>query len=353
MQNGTFINGPSVSEFQGNLESYLNVKHVIPCANGTDALQIALMSLGLKPGDEIITSDFTFAATVEVIALLNLTPVLVDVDIETFNIDCEKVVQAITPKTKAIIPVHLFGQVANMEELIRISKIHNLFLIEDNAQGIGSTYEFLNKTKIKSGTIGDIGTTSFFPSKNLGCFGDGGAIFTNNSDLAHTIRGIVNHGMYKRYHHDVVGVNSRLDSIQAAVLNSKLPLLDFYNERRKQASLLYSQRFEGNEYLITPIVKGNCQSHVFHQYTLRVLNGMRDDLADYLSGLKIPFGIYYPIPLHRQKAYVDIRYKEEDFKISNLMSEQVISLPMHSELDENQIDFICEKINKFFKDQEN
>ena len=353
MQNGTFINGPSVSEFQGNLESYLNVKHVIPCANGTDALQIALMSLGLKPGDEIITSDFTFAATVEVIALLNLTPVLVDVDIETFNIDCEKVVQAITPKTKAIIPVHLFGQVANMEELIRISKIHNLFLIEDNAQGIGSTYEFLNKTKIKSGTIGDIGTTSFFPSKNLGCFGDGGAIFTNNSDLAHTIRGIVNHGMYKRYHHDVVGVNSRLDSIQAAVLNSKLPLLDFYNERRKQASLLYSQRFEGNEYLITPIVKGNCQSHVFHQYTLRVLNGMRDDLADYLSDLKIPFGIYYPIPLHRQKAYVDIRYKEEDFKISNLMSEQVISLPMHSELDENQIDFICDKINKFFKDQEN
>jgi len=352
MKNGTFINGPSVSEFQSNLESYLNVKHVIPCANGTDALQIALMSLGLKPGDEIITSDFTFAATVEVIALLRLTPVLVDVDIDTFNIDCDKVIQAITSKTKAIIPVHLFGQVANMEKLISIAKTHNLFLIEDNAQGIGSTYEFSNNTKVKSGAIGDIGTTSFFPSKNLGCFGDGGAIFTNDDDLAHTIRGIVNHGMYKRYHHDVVGVNSRLDSIQAAVLNTKLPLLDFYNERRKQASLFYSKRFESNQYLITPIVTGNCQSHVFHQYTLRVINGMRDALADYLSELKIPFGIYYPIPLHRQKAYIDIRYNENDFKISNLMSEQVISLPMHSELEEDQIDFICEKINNFFKDQD-
>jgi UDP-2-acetamido-2-deoxy-ribo-hexuluronate aminotransferase len=353
MKNGTFINGPSVSEFQSNLESYLNVKHVIPCANGTDALQIALMSLGLKPGDEIITSDFTFAATVEVIALLRLTPVLVDVDIDTFNIDCDKVIQAITSRTKAIIPVHLFGQVANMEELMSIAKTNNLFLLEDNAQGIGSTYEFSNNTKVKSGTVGDIGTTSFFPSKNLGCFGDGGAIFTNNDILAHTIRGIVNHGMYKRYHHDVVGVNSRLDSIQAAVLNTKLPLLDFYNERRKQASLFYSKKLESNKHLITPIVKGNCQSHVFHQYTLRVINGMRDALADYLTELKIPFGIYYPIPLHRQKAYVDTRYNEDDFKISNLMSEQVISLPMHSELDEDQINFICEKINKFFKDQDN
>lgn len=352
-QKGTFINGPSVSQFQSNLESYLNVKHVIPCANGTDALQIALMSLDLKPGDEIITSDFSFVACIEVIALLKLNPVLVDVDLETFNIDCNKVIKAITPNTKAIIPVHLFGQVANMEEIMKLAKVNNLFVIEDNAQGMGSVFEFSNNNKIKSGTIGDLGTTSFFPSKNLGCYGDGGAIFTNNDDLAHIIRGIVNHGMYKRYHHDVVGVNSRLDSIQAVVLNAKLPLLDFYNERRKEAALLYTSRLESNKCLITPKVKGDSQSHVFHQYTLRIINGMRDALAKYLSDLKIPFGIYYPIPLHRQKAYLDKRYDEKDFKISNLMSEQVISLPMHSELDEDQIDFICEKINEFFKDQEN
>ena len=352
-QKGTFINGPSVSQFQSNLESYLNVKHVIPCANGTDALQIALMSLDLKPGDEIITSDFSFVACIEVIALLKLNPVLVDVDLETFNIDCNKVIKAITPNTKAIIPVHLFGQVANMEELMKLAKSNNLFVIEDNAQGMGSVFEFSNNNKIKSGTIGDLGTTSFFPSKNLGCYGDGGAVFTNNDDLAHIIRGIVNHGMYKRYHHDVVGVNSRLDSIQAVVLNAKLPLLDFYNERRKEAALLYTSRLESNKCLITPKVKGDSQSHVFHQYTLRIINGMRDALAKYLSDLKIPFGIYYPIPLHRQKAYLDKRYDEKDFKISNLMSEQVISLPMHSELDEDQIDFICEKINEFFKEQEN
>jgi dTDP-4-amino-4,6-dideoxygalactose transaminase len=335
------------------LESYLNVKHVIPCANGTDALQIALMSLDLKPGDEIITSDFSFVACIEVIALLKLNPVLVDVDLETFNIDCNKVIKAITPNTKAIIPVHLFGQVANMEEIMKLAKANNLFVIEDNAQGMGSVFEFSNNNKIKSGTIGDLGTTSFFPSKNLGCYGDGGAVFTNNDDLAHIIRGIVNHGMYKRYHHDVVGVNSRLDSIQAVVLNAKLPLLDFYNERRKEAALLYTSRLESNKCLITPNVKGDSQSHVFHQYTLRIINGMRDALAKYLSDLKIPFGIYYPIPLHRQKAFLDKRYDEKDFKISNLMSEQVISLPMHSELDEDQIDFICEKINEFFKDQEN
>ena len=352
-QKGTFINGPSVSQFQSNLESYLNVKHVIPCANGTDALQIALMSLDLKPGDEIITSDFSFVACVEVIALLKLNPVLVDVDLETFNIDCNKVIKAITPNTKAIIPVHLFGQVANMEEIMKLAKVNNLFVIEDNAQGMGSVFEFSNNNKIKSGTIGDLGTTSFFPSKNLGCYGDGGAVFTNNDNLAHIIRGIVNHGMYKRYHHDVVGVNSRLDSIQAVVLNAKLPLLDFYNERRKEAALLYTSRLESNKCLITPKVKGDSQSHVFHQYTLRIINGKRDALAKYLSDLKIPFGIYYPIPLHRQKAYLDKRYDEKDFKISNLMSEQVISLPMHSELDEDQIDFICEKINEFFKEQEN
>ena len=351
-KNGTFINGPSVKKFQSDLESYLNVKHVIPCANGTDALQIALMSLGLQPGDEIITSDFTFAATVEVIALLQLKPVLVDIEEDTFNIDCDEILKAITSKTKAIIPVHLFGQVANMDKVMDIAKSNSLYVIEDNAQGIGSTYLSSNNSNLKSGTIGDIGTTSFFPSKNLGCYGDGGAIFTNNDELAHTIRGIVNHGMYVRYHHDVIGVNSRLDSVQAAILSVKLPLLDFYNERRKEASLLYSNELNQNKNLLTPIVKNNCQSHVFHQYTLRVLSGNRDELSKHLNDNNIPHGIYYPIPLHKQKAYSDKNYKEEDFTISNMMSEQVISLPMHSELDNDQIRFICDKINKFFTAQE-
>ena len=357
---GTFINGPSVKEFQSQLEDYLNVKHVIPCANGTDALQIALMSLDLKPGDEIITSNFTFAATVEAIALLKLKPVLVDIEEDTFNINCDEIIKAITTKTKAIIPVHLFGQVANMDKVMEIAKSNNLFVIEDNAQAIGAVY---NSNK-KSGTIGHLGTTSFFPSKNLGCYGDGGAIFTNNDDLAHTIRGIVNHGMYKRYHHDVVGVNSRLDSVQAAVLKAKLPLLDQYNERRKKASILYTSNFRDNKNLITPIVKGNSESHVFHQYTLRVLNGKRDELSKFLNDHKIPHGIYYPIPLHKQKAYIDREHKnwfkkllnntkdynDEDFKVSIMMSKQVISLPMHSELDEEQINFISQKVNQFFKD---
>ena len=357
---GTFINGPSVKEFQSQLEDYLNVKHVIPCANGTDALQIALMSLDLKPGDEIITSNFTFAATVEVIALLKLKPVLVDIEEDTFNINCDEIIKAITTKTKAIIPVHLFGQVANMDKVMEIAKSNNLFVIEDNAQAIGAVY---NSNK-KSGTIGHLGTTSFFPSKNLGCFGDGGAIFTENDDLAHTIRGIVNHGMYKRYHHDVVGVNSRLDSVQAAVLKAKLPLLDQYNERRKKASILYTSNFRDNKNLITPIVKGNSESHVFHQYTLRVLNGKRDELSKFLNDHKIPHGIYYPIPLHKQKAYLNREhenwfkklfnntkdYNDEDFKVSIMMSKQVISLPMHSELDEEQINFISQKVNQFFID---
>lgn len=346
---GTFINGPSVKEFQKQLEDYLNVKHVIPCANGTDALQIALMSLDLKPGDEIITSDFTFAATVEVIALLKLKPVLVDIDEDTFNINCDEISKSITSKTKAIIPVHLFGQVANMKKVMEIAELNNLYVIEDNAQAIGAVYN----TGQKTGTIGHLGTTSFFPSKNLGCYGDGGAIFTNDDNLAHSIRGIVNHGMYVRYHHDVVGVNSRLDSVQAAVLKAKLPLLDFYNERRKEASILYSNNFSDNKNLIIPIVKESCQSHVFHQYTLRVLNGKRDDLSNFLNENDIPHGIYYPIPLHMQKAYLDERYKKQDFKISLMMSKEVISLPMHSELEHDQINFISEKINQFFKDLDN
>jgi dTDP-4-amino-4,6-dideoxygalactose transaminase len=352
-KNGTFINGPSVKKFQSDLENYLEVKHVIPCANGTDALQIALMSLNLQPGDEIITSDFTFAATVEVIALLRLKPVLVDIEEDTFNINCDEIKKAITKKTKAIIPVHLFGQVENMDKVMEIAKSNNLFVIEDNAQGIGSNYFSSNNTIQKSGTIGDIGTTSFFPSKNLGCYGDGGAIFTNNDDLAHTIRGIVNHGMYVRYHHDVVGVNSRLDSVQAAILSVKLPLLDFYNERRKEASLLYSKELNQSKNLLIPFAKYNCQSHVFHQYTLRVLSGNRDELSKFLNDNNITHGIYYPIPLHKQKAYANASYDEENFKISNMMSKQVISLPMHSELDRDQIKFICNKVNEFFKAQEN
>ena len=347
-KNGTFINGPTVKDFQNQLEKYLNVNHVIPCANGTDALQIALMSLDLQPGDEIITSDFTFAATVEVIALLKLKPVLVDIDEDTFNINCNEISKAITSKTKAIIPVHLFGQVANMDQVMKIAESNNLFVIEDNAQAIGAVYN----TGKKTGTIGHLGTTSFFPSKNLGCYGDGGAIFTDNDELAHTIRGIVNHGMYKRYHHDVVGVNSRLDSVQAAVLNAKLPLLDFYNERRKEAALLYSKQFIDNKNLLVPIVKESCQSHVFHQYTLRVVNGKRDELSKYLNDNNIPHGIYYPIPLHMQKAYEDKRYDKDDFKVSIMMSKQVIYLPMHSELSNDQINFISEKVNGFFRAQD-
>ena len=356
MENASFINGPSVKSFQKNLENYLNVKHVIPCANGTDALQIAMMGLNLKPGDEVITADFTFAATVEVIALLNLTPVLVDVDLETFNIDCNKIRKAITSKTKAIFPVHLFGQAANMQEIMEIAKEHNLYVIEDNAQAIGSEYQFSSGSKVKTGTIGNVGTTSFFPSKNLGCFGDGGAIFTNDDDLAHKLRGIVNHGMYKRYHHDVVGVNSRLDSIQAAVLNTKLPHLDSYNKARQNAARNYTTALKNTEGILTPKagkmctqICENCDCHVFHQYTIRILNNKRDGLIKHLSDSNIPFGVYYPIPLHRQKAYLNSRYNENDFSNTNLLCEQVISLPMHSELELDQINFICEKINSFLK----
>ena len=343
----SFINGPAVRNFQNELESYLSVKHVIPCANGTDALQIAMMGLGLKPGDEVITADFTFAATVEVIALLQLTPVLVDVEKDTFNISPEAIRKAITPKTKAIVPVHLFGQAANMEAIMQIAKKHNLYVIEDNAQGIGADYTYSDGTKAKTGTIGDIASTSFFPSKNLGCYGDGGAIFTNNDELAHTIRGIVNHGMYVRYHHDVVGVNSRLDSIQAAVLSAKLPLLNFYNERRKEAAIRYTERLGSHPKLITPFREAACDSHVFHQYTLRVVDADRDALVEHLNAHNIPCGVYYPIPLHLQKAYADPRYIENDFQITNQLVQEVISLPMHTELELDQIDYICSQIITF------
>ncbi|GGK12045.1 cell surface polysaccharide biosynthesis protein [Yeosuana aromativorans] len=354
LETTAFINGPKVHQFQHNLEQYLGVKHVIPCANGTDALQIAMMGLGLKPGDEVVTADFTFAATVEVIALLNLTPVLVDVNPDDFNINIEAIKKAITPKTKAIVPVHLFGQCADMEAILEIANEHNLFVIEDNAQAIGANYTFKDGRKAKAGTIGHVASTSFFPSKNLGCYGDGGAIFTNDDALAHTIRGIVNHGMYVRYHHDVVGVNSRLDSIQAGVLDAKLPHLDSYNRARQLAARKYNQAFKDCDKIITPSGKAICQGicdtcdcHVFHQYTLRLKGVDRDALVVYLNENNIPCGVYYPIPLHKQKAYADDRYNEADFKVTNQLVQDVISLPMHTELDDEQIDYITSKVKSF------
>jgi dTDP-4-amino-4,6-dideoxygalactose transaminase len=349
LDTNTYINGPQVHQFQKNLEDYLDVKHVIPCANGTDALQIAMMGLDLKPGDEVITADFTFAATVEVIALLQLTPVLVDVDLFNMNISIEAIKKAITPKTKAIVPVHLFGRAANMEAIMAIAKEFNLYVIEDNAQAIGANCKFSDGTKKKAGTIGNVGSTSFFPSKNLGCYGDGGAIFTNDDALAHKIRGIVNHGMYERYHHDVVGVNSRLDSIQAAVLNAKLPLLDQYNTARQNAARKYTAAFEGNKNIIAPSICEICDCHVFHQYVLRIIDADRDALMQHLLDKGIPCAIYYPIPLHSQKAYVDSRYKEEDFPVTNLLVKEVIALPMHTELDDEQIKFITDSVLEFLK----
>ncbi|WP_075341147.1 DegT/DnrJ/EryC1/StrS family aminotransferase [Tenacibaculum agarivorans] len=355
LNSSAYINGPYVKDFQADLEKYLKVKHVIPCANGTDALQIAMMGLGLQPGDEVITVDFTFAATVEVIGLLNLTPVLIDVEPDSFNIDIEALKKAITPKTKAIVPVHLFGQVANMEAILEIASQHNLFVIEDNAQAIGANYTFKDGTKKKAGTIGNVGTTSFFPSKNLGCYGDGGAIFTNDDELAHTIRGIVNHGMYKRYYHDVVGVNSRLDSIQAAVLKTKLPLLDEYCNARRDAARYYNNAFANNEHIETPTssscgqICDSCDCHVFHQYTLQIKNGKRDELHQHLLDNGIANAIYYPVPLHQQKAYTNERYNEDDFKVTNTLINTVISLPMHTELDEEQLAFITKTVNDFLK----
>ena len=349
LETNTYINGPLVHQFQKNLEDYLGVKHVIPCANGTDALQIAMMGLDLKPGDEVITADFTFAATVEVIALLQLTPVLVDVDKDNMNISLDGIRKAITPKTKAIVPVHLFGRAANMDAIMEIAAEHNLYVIEDNAQAIGADYTSKDGSKKKVGTIGHVGATSFFPSKNLGCYGDGGAIFTNDDALAHTLRGIANHGMYERYHHDVVGVNSRLDSIQAGVLKAKLPLLNEYNEARKTAAKKYNNAFSVDKNIVTPAFDSNENDHVFHQYVIRITNGKRDGLLDYLQSKSIPCAIYYPIPLHSQKAYADSRYKESNFPITNQLCKEVIALPMHTELEDEQIQFITDSVLEYLK----
>lgn len=345
LNQAAFINGPEVKSFQSELETYLDVKHVIPCANGTDALQIALMALGLKEGDEVITADFTFAATVEVIHLLKLKSVLVDVDYDTFTMDTEKLKAAITPKTKAIIPVHLFGQCANMEEILNIAKEHNLYVIEDNAQAIGSEFTFSDGSVKKSGTMGIIGTTSFFPSKNLGCYGDGGAIFTQDDNLAHKIRGIVNHGMYERYYHDEVGVNSRLDSIQATVLRKKLPLLDTYNEARRKAADYYDEAFAGCAEILTP-KRAEYSTHVFHQYTLRITNGQRNELQQFLTEKEIPAMIYYPVALRKQKAYFQDS-NDADFVNTDRLLGEVISLPMHTELDDEQLKYISDAVLEF------
>jgi UDP-2-acetamido-2-deoxy-ribo-hexuluronate aminotransferase len=343
-----YINGPAVNQFQQELEAYLGVRHVIPCANGTDALQVAMMSLNLKPGDEVITTSFTFVATVEVIALLGLTPVLVDVDPNTFNIEPEAIRKAISHKTKAIVPVHLFGQCVQMEAVMQIAADHGLFVIEDNAQALGADYLFADTSIKKAGTIGHIGCTSFFPSKNLGCYGDGGAIFTNDDHLAANMRKIVNHGMGVRYYHDLVGVNSRLDSIQAAILSVKLQQLDRYAEARQQAADYYDKAFAGHAGLQTP-VRSTFSTHVFHQYTLKTKGINRFKLQEYLQSNDIPAMVYYPVPMHLQKAYNDPRYKAGDFPVTEALSESVISLPMHTELDEEQLNYITSHVKRFFE----
>ena len=341
-----FINGPAVKTFQSNLEKYLGVKHVIPCANGTDALQIAMMALGLKPGDEVITTSFTFIATAEVIALLGLTPVLVDIDPNTFNIDPDSIRKAITSKTKAIVPVHLFGQCADMDEIMKIAAEFNLKVIEDTCQAIGADYTFKNGETKKAGTIGEVGCTSFFPSKNLGAYGDGGAIFTNDDELANQCRIIANHGMVVRYYHDLIGVNSRLDSIQAAILNVKLKYLNEYSDARKKAADAYNQAFSKSKNLQVP--EQFVQStHVFHQYTLLTKNIDREKLHEYLESKGIPAPIYYPVPLHMQKAYQDPRYKEGDFPVTEDVCKRVLSLPMHTEIDAEQLAFITESVWEF------
>jgi len=341
-----FINGPVVNDFKQDLEKYLNVKHVIPCANGTDALQIALMSLDLKPGDEVITPTFTFISTVEVVALLGLKPVFADVNPDTFNINVDDIKKLITKNTKAIIPVHLFGQCADMEEIMSIAKENNIYVIEDNAQAIGADFFFSNGKISKSGTIGDIGCTSFFPSKNLGCYGDGGALFTNSDALAEKLSYIVNHGMKKRYYHDYIGVNSRLDTLQAAILKVKLQYLDNYIAARQKAAAFYDKAFASEPKLKIPMRFAK-SSHVFHQYTLQAVDFPRNELLNFLKEKQIPAMIYYPIPIHLQKAYQHYVKAGDNYPISEHLSKFVFSLPMHTELDEEQLEYITNSVLEF------
>lgn len=348
LDNTAYINGPAVKEFQENFEKYLNVKHVIPCANGTDALQIAMMALDLKPGDEVICPAFTYVATAEVIGLLGLKPVMVDVDSNTFDIELEGLDQYITKRTKAIVPVHLYGQSTDMEKIMEFADKHSLFVIEDNAQAIGSNYTFSDGKVKKSGTIGHIGCTSFFPSKNLGCYGDGGAIMTNDDQLAAKIRMIANHGQEKKYYHKVLGCNSRLDTLQAAVLNVKLQYLDTYSEARNKMAGYYDQHLTEIEGLEIP-ARSKSSTHVFHQYTLKVKNGKRDALQKYLAEKNIPSMIYYPLPLYKQEAFE--QYVPNDFSlpVTEMLCQEVISLPIHTEFNQEVSDFIISEIRNFFK----
>jgi UDP-2-acetamido-2-deoxy-ribo-hexuluronate aminotransferase len=346
MESTAFIGGKQVTDFGKSLETYLGVKHVIPCANGTDALQIAMMGLGLQPGDEVITPSFTYVATTEVIALLRLTPVFVEVDKETFCIDPEAIRKAITPRTKAIVPVHLYGQAANMEEILAIAEERNLYVIEDNAQAIGAEYLFKDGSRKKTGTMGTIGCTSFFPSKNLGAYGDGGAIFTNDDELAQKLRMIANHGQSRRYYHDMVGCNSRLDAMQAAILNIKLPLLDEYIAARQQAADYYDKGFAGNAKITVP-KRAPYTTHVFHQYTL-ILEGVdRDGLVQYLEQNSIPAMIYYPVPAHKQQMFDAFGGSTYELPDTDWLTSRVISLPIHTELDKEQQDYIIEKFLTF------
>ena len=346
IENAQFINGPEVTGFKAELEQYLGIKHVIPCANGTDALQIALMALGLKPGDEVITPSFTYIATTEVMALLGLKPVFVDVNPDTFCIDASLIESAISEKTKAIVPVHLYGQAAPMNEIMEIAKKHNLFVIEDNAQAIGCDYEMSNGEIVKTGTIGTIGCTSFFPSKNLGCFGDGGALFTNDDELAVKIKMISNHGQSKQYHHDVVGCNSRLDNLQAAILRIKLQKLDQFNDARRKVAQHYDEFLSQFPQITIPRRAKN-STHVFHQYTLKLEGIDRNKLKEFLAEREIPAMIYYPIPAHRQKMFEAFGSSETVLPVTDWLTERVISLPIHTEMEQEQLDKICNSIAEF------
>jgi dTDP-4-amino-4,6-dideoxygalactose transaminase len=342
-----FIKGPDVKLFEEELQEYMGIKHVVSCANGTDALHLAMMVLDLKPGDEVITTNFTFIATVEVVALLGLKPVIVDPEPGTFNISPDAVKKAITKKTKAIVPVHLFGQCADMEGLMALASKHDLFVIEDAAQATGTDYHFKNGTTKKAGTIGHIGTTSFFPSKNLGCYGDGGALYTNDENLARKLRSIANHGMKVRYHYDNVGVNSRLDTIQAAILRVKLRHLSRFNGARKEVADSYDEAFSGCSSISVP-ERVSYSSHIFHQYTIKVKNGKRDDLKSFLESKNIPSMVYYPGPLHMQKAYSYLGYKENDFPVTTSLCKEVLSLPMHPDMEREQLDYIIHNVLDFF-----
>lgn len=347
LQSTAFIKGPDVKQFEEELKDYMKVKHVISCANGTDALYLAMMVLGLKPGDEVITTNFTFIATVEAVALLGLKAVLVEPDRSNFNISIEAIEKAITPRTKAIVPVHLFGQCAHMESIMKLAGKYNLFVVEDAAQATGADYIFNDGSLKKAGTIGNIGTTSFFPSKNLGCYGDGGALYTNDDSLAAKLRSIANHGMKVRYHYDDIGINSRLDTIQAAILRVKLKYLDAFNNARRRFANSYDNAFSECKSIVTP-ARSEYSTHIFHQYTIRVKNGRRDDLKNFLEKNDIPSMIYYPGPLHMQEAYKSLGYRANDFPVTSSLCSEVLSLPIHPDLEDDQMDHITGKLLEFF-----